>query len=120
VSFSRSFVPVIVLTTIFALGLCVSALRGSDAHLGPGALLWTLEYRILLASWVNLDRKARAVPLPFEFDAFVFFAWPIAVPYYFYRSRRKHWLAAAFGVWGLYVVPNMIASAIRVVVTMHR
>jgi len=38
------------------------------------------------------DRKARNFSVPFEFDAFVFFAWPLVLPWYFYRSRGKRGL----------------------------
>jgi hypothetical protein len=38
-------------------------------------------YRLIVTGWVYLDRRCRALSLPFEFDAFMFFAWIILLPY---------------------------------------
>ena len=34
--------------------------------------------------------------MPYEFEAFVMFSWPITLPYYLYRTRR--WKGLLMGV----------------------
>lgn len=41
----------------------------------------------ILASWVIADAKQYDCKLCYDFDAFLFFAWPIALPYYLFRTR---------------------------------
>jgi hypothetical protein len=55
------------------------------------------------------DRKARNFSVPFEFDAFVFFAWPLVLPWYFYRSRGKRGLLYVTAVYGLAFLPDLAA-----------
>ena len=40
--------------------------------------------------WVYFDRRRRRYHTIFEFEAFVFFAWPIVMPYYLFKTRRWH------------------------------
>jgi hypothetical protein len=74
--------------------------------------LWGLEFQALLAVWVRMDRRRRNMSLPFEFDAFVFFAWPVAFPYYLYRTRHKQGLAVTAAVYTLYFAPAVISVTI--------
>jgi len=66
--------------------------------------LWGFCYGLLLAWWVRMDRGARGMGIAFEFDAFVVFLWPLALPYYLWRTRGVQRLLpiAAFGL--LYMV----------------
>jgi len=54
--------------------------------------------------------------LPFEFDAFVFFGWPVVVPYYLYRTRGKRGLILTAAVYLLFVVPTVISAIVSVIV----
>jgi hypothetical protein len=56
------------------------------------------------------------VSLPFEFDAFVFFGWPVVVPYYLYRTRGGRGLIVTAAVYTLYVIPEVISAIIRLTV----
>src|SRR5438105_15715445 len=64
--------------------------------------------------WVYVDRQRRVLELPFEFDAFVFFAWVFVFPYYLYRTRRARGLLLAAAIYALSVTPSVIVIAIRV------
>ena len=78
--------------------------------------LWSLSVQLFVACWVYLDRKDRRLNLPFEFEAFVFFAPPLALPYYLYKSRgaRRGTLLTVF-IFGLVLVPGLVASVLRLI-----
>jgi len=61
------------------------------------------------------DRRARAFDVPFEFDAFVFWAWPVVVPYYLYRSRGGRGLLLALSICGLYRVPYWAGMLVHLI-----
>src|ERR1700759_2054665 len=65
----------------------------------------TFAFQLLMAIWVAHDRKAHSFAAPYEFNAFVFFAWQLAVPYYLYKTRGPRGLWKAAGFWLLALVP---------------
>ncbi len=71
--------------------------------------VFNLGFAILLMWWVYVDRHRRRYPVPFEFEAFVYFAWPLVVPYYLFRTRgmRAAPLCIALGV--VYLIPSLSA-----------
>src|SRR5882724_12085329 len=42
---------------------------------------------ILLASWVNSDAQMRRQSLCYDFDFFIYLAWPFALLYYLFLTR---------------------------------
>jgi hypothetical protein len=108
----QCLIPLVVLTTICTVGRWFLAVHGLGA---PEAveLLWTFEFRIVLAWWVSVDRRIRGFRLPFEFDALVFFAWPFIVPYYLYRTRGRRGLFLVTGIYVLYLLPYLTALIAR-------
>ena len=100
------------LTAISTLGLSLLAMR----HRQPSALtylLWTWGFALILVCWVRADARARGYVRSFDFDAFVFFGWPIMVPYYLYRTRRVRGLLSSLGICALYFVPDTVTVIIR-------
>jgi hypothetical protein len=110
----NSLTPLVMLTVIFALGLSVCAVYRTDR---PEAteLLWAFEFRLLLTRWVLADSRARDFGVPYEFGAFVFWGWPVVVPYYLYRSRGGRGLLLFLGICGLYSLPNWIGMVVRLI-----
>ena len=51
-------------------------------------VMYAVGFSLLLTWWVHVDRKKRRYPAPFEFGAFVFFAWIVVVPFYLIHTRR--------------------------------
>jgi hypothetical protein len=91
-------------------------LHGRDAP-ETTQLLWTFEFSLILTLWVRADRQVRGFSVPFEFDAFVFFAWPAVVHYYLYRSRGGRGLLLGVGIWGLNITPPVTAQLVRIALT---
>lgn len=102
------------LTALFALELSTLATHGANASEATG-LLWGLRFRLIVTWWAHADRHARKFSVPFEFDAFVFFAWPVVIPYYLYRSRGRKGLLLGVATWGVYIAPHLAAELVRTV-----
>lgn len=109
----RLLLVLIILTGIYTIGLSILAFHRSPDRTETTALLWTIEFQTLLAVWVRMDRRRRNVSFPFEFDAFVFFGWPVALPYYLYRTRGKRGLVVTAAVYMLDVAPAVISAIVR-------
>ena len=109
----QCLIPLVVLTTIFTLGRWFAAVHNLVAP-ETTELLWNFEISLVLAWWVRIDRQIRGLSVPFEFDAFVFFAWPLLVPYYLYRTRRARGLLLAAGIYGLLLTPFITAEIARI------
>ena len=67
-----------------------------------------------MVRWAALDRRSRSYSVPFEFDAFVFFAWVVVVPYYLLKTRGARGLISAVGFWALAILPTVASEVILV------
>src|SRR5437879_3307330 len=85
-SFSKSLLPLVTLTFIYSVGLIVLASRGVSAPDGS-SLFWRFAFGLFMVRWAAIDRRSRSFSVPFEFDAFVFFAWVLVVSYYLLKTR---------------------------------
>jgi len=106
----------VILTAVYATGLWVLASHGRAAPPKATELLWSFEFQVLLSIWVRIDRRSRNVSLPFEFDAFVFFGWPLVVPYYLYRTRGMRGLIITGAVYSLFIAPPVISTIVLLTV----
>lgn len=82
----------------------------------PTSLMWQFVFGILLAWWALRDRRSRGVGMPYEFEAFVVFAWFIALPYYLCRTRGWNGLLPGLWVWLLYLTPALVATCVQILV----
>ncbi|MCX6899987.1 MAG: hypothetical protein NT105_14980 [Verrucomicrobia bacterium] len=46
-----------------------------------------IAFSILMVSWVYADASLRQRSLCYDYDTFLFFAWPVLVPYYLFQTR---------------------------------
>jgi hypothetical protein len=42
---------------------------------------------LLIAAWINSDARMRCQGLCYDFDFFIYLAWPIPLLYYLFRTR---------------------------------
>jgi hypothetical protein len=61
---------------------------------------------------VSCDRRYRRIEAPFEYETFVFFAWPVVLPHYLYRTRGMKGLLQGIGVLGVAMIPYLVAGAV--------
>jgi len=99
-------------TAIFAIGQWRCGAHGL-APSREAVLLSSFLFRLILSWWVFADRRARRFAAPFEFEAFVFFAWPLLVPYYLYKTRGGRGLVLFAGIWVLDLIPFVAADIAR-------
>jgi hypothetical protein len=76
-------------------------------------LLWATLFRLVLAWWVLADRRLGVINMPYDFDSFVFFAWPLALPWYLWKTRRGRGILYTAAVYGIYILPNFTAAVVR-------
>jgi hypothetical protein len=71
-------------------------------------------FSLFLTWWVGVDRVALGFSVPFEYDVLVYFAWPLMVPYYLYRTRGWKGILFGLGIWGLCAAPVGVAATVTV------
>lgn len=105
-------IALIALTVIYTIGSSLFVTHGLNV---PESMevLSTFAFRLILAWWVREDRQARGYRVPYEFEAFVFFAWPFVLPYYLYRTRRGWGLVVFAGFLAIVVAPSVVAALLR-------
>lgn len=106
----------VVITALLAIERAWFTYVGEDLPANT-ARVWPFLFGVLLAWWVYSDRRVRGVGMPFEFEAFVVFLWPVAVPYYLYRTRGWWGLLLGGGFWILYLVPMLASVFVSLAVT---
>ena len=74
--------------------------------------LWAIFFGATWAWWVYADRRVTGTHQPFEFEALVFFGWPLAVPYYLLTTRTRRSRAPTVSVWLLFAAPWCVAGVV--------
>jgi len=69
---------------------------------------WELMLGAVWSWWVYVNRRRLRQGYAFEFDALVFFAWPIVVPYYLLKSRRAQTRPELVSAWVLFALPFVV------------
>ena len=108
----QCLVLLVALTAVYAIGQWY-CWAGGFGPSGTTGLLWRTEFDLVLVWWVYADRRRRGFGGPFEFEAFVFFAWPIVVPYYLVRTRSLRGLLVAAGIYTLAILPLVVGIVAR-------
>jgi hypothetical protein len=104
----QCLVPLVLLTAIYTAGRAILALYGLVPS-KSAEFICSFEFRIILVGWVFFDRQASEFSAPFEFDAFMFFAWIFVLPYYLLRTRGRRGLLLLAGIYGLAAIPYLAA-----------
>lgn len=67
--------------------------------------LWMFVFAMLVAIWTTKEPKFKEFNPPFEFGAFVYFFWPVFLPYYLCKTRGSKGLVLFVGFVVLYYIP---------------
>jgi hypothetical protein len=87
---------------VFALSWAVNAI--THEQINPAVdLARRLAFPVILALWVASDAQVRHRSLCYDFDTFVFFAWPVMVPYYLFRTRGSRAFVTLLAFVGIYL-----------------
>jgi hypothetical protein len=93
----------ILLTFFFfvtAVYLAVHASSGVETSVGA-TFAERVALPVILASWVASDARTSRRGLCYDFDTFIFFAWPIALPYYLFHTRGVRAFLTLLGFAGI-------------------
>src|SRR6185503_3846290 len=103
------------------LWLYALALGIAFAIIPDGKMPWPADYlssgalALILASWVVADAHKRQRKLSYDYDGFVFFAWPIVVPIYLFQTRGARaflTLLCFAGIWLVAIIIPAVAAFI--------
>ncbi len=88
---------------------------GLQEHIAPTgglaqivAILSTAFLACSISLWILADAQQRRRSVPYDFDAFVFFAWPVLVPIYLFSTRGWR----GFGPLGCFVLLCVAAAGV--------
>src|SRR5438067_2374643 len=83
----RMIAPTVMLW-LFAFAFGIASARGDRGEMPKRAgLASSVALPLIVASWVMADARKRGRQLCYDYDAFVFFAWPVVVPVYLFQTR---------------------------------
>ncbi len=114
----RFLAGLLLLAGICGLGSWILGAHGAAIPMRT-EFLWDLAYRLFLVAWVRADMRSHHFSAPYEFDAFLFFAWPAALPYYLYKTRGGRGLFAALGFWVLLTLIPSIGDLVQIFAQMR-
>ena len=73
---------------LYVMALGIVAGIAPDAGLSSKVdYLSRTAFSFIVASWLVADARKRREPLCYDYDSFAFFAWPVVLPVYLFRTR---------------------------------
>jgi len=105
-----------------AVTLGIASALGADEGMPKGAqLASSVALSLVVASWVMADARKRGRRLCYDYDSFVYFAWPVVVPIYLFQTRGARafltllcfagiWLMAALAAGITFVIRSFLLS----------
>lgn len=67
--------------------------------------MWAFSFALLVAVWAKKEPGLNRFSPPFEFGAFMYFAWPLVLPYYLCKTRGIEGVVTFMGFVALYTMP---------------
>lgn len=84
-----------------------------EMPLRPGfVFLYFLGVQWALAWWVLVDCRERGIHASIDHGWFVFFAWPVALPYHLIRTRGARGCLVIAGILGMFAATYLLALAL--------
>ena len=103
------FVPTLLLW-LYAIALGIATGLQSYGILPSGADLSSrMALSLVMAFWVTADARKRRRALCYDYDSFVFFAWPIVMPIYLIQTRGWRALLTLLCFIGIWMVVILVA-----------
>ena len=95
------------LVVLFTANSVASGIYGESPSI-ESVLIHGFGFSLFLTWWVYVDRHERRYPAPFEFEAFVFFAWVVVLPFYLIQTRRWRGLPLIVALYVAFWFPNLV------------
>jgi hypothetical protein len=110
-----TFVPTMMLW-LYALTVGVASAICPSGTLPTGAdYVARVALAFIIASWVIADARTRRRPLCYDYGSFVFFAWPIVVPVYLFRTRGLRAFLTLLCFAGVWVMAMLFAAVVWII-----
>jgi hypothetical protein len=111
---SNSSTPTTALAVIFMIGNVGWAIAAAfAAPLRPAfLLLYWIGIQWALAWWVLVDCRRRGLATSIDHGWFVFFAWPIVLPYHLLQTRGRRGCLVMAGLLGLFAASCVAALGV--------
>ncbi|SRR6266568_2039560 len=71
-----------------------------------------VAFPLVMASWVLADARKRGRRLCYDYDSFVFFAWPVVVPVYLFQTRGARGFLTLLCFAGICVIAVLASSVV--------
>lgn len=106
--------PTVALAAMFAIGNVGWAVAAAySLPLRPGFLfLYFLGVQWAIAWWVVVDSRRHGLGTSIDHGWFVFFAWPVALPYHLIKTRRIRGCLVLAGMIALFVASYLLAVVV--------
>lgn len=104
----------------FILLLIASAHEVASAYYGTlagsgSSIVFGLAWLMVVAAWVEADRKKRGLSVPFEFGTLLILLWPLTLPWYLHQSRGWKGVAIFPCILLTFLFPAIIGAVAYVV-----
>ncbi|ABC32216.1 hypothetical protein HCH_05556 [Hahella chejuensis KCTC 2396] len=99
------------LSILYALFQAYLNLQGFDVS-NSTDMLWSFVFAALIALWVSKEPKRQLFKAPFEFHAFIFFLWPVTLPYYLIKTRGGIGIVQYLGFLGMKLLSFFLGLAV--------
>jgi len=113
--FQGNFTPTLALG-LYVLAVNVAMTWSANRALSPAAdYVSRIALSLIMAAWVHADARKFKERHCYDFDSFVFFAWPVVVPVYLFRTRGMRaflTLLCFAGIW----LAAWIAAAVIILI----
>ena len=97
---------------------------GVASALGPegtgmpkrASMVASVAFPLAIATWVMADARKRGRKVCYDFDSFVYFAWPVVAPVYLFQTRGPRaflTLLCFAGLWLISMLAAMVVSVLR-------
>jgi hypothetical protein len=96
----------------WAVAFGIASAIGPDGMPKRAELASSAALPLVIASWVMADARKRGRRLCYDYDSFVYFAWPVVVPIYLFQTRGFRAFLTLLCFAGIWLVAALSASVI--------
>ncbi|MCI0351362.1 MAG: hypothetical protein L0Z53_18220 [Acidobacteriales bacterium] len=97
---------------LFAVAFGLASAIGPDGLPKRGEWISSFALSLVVASWVVADARKRSRPLCYDYDAFVYFAWPVVVPIYLFQTRGVRAFLTLLCFAGIWVIAALTGASV--------
>jgi len=110
----QMFAPTLMLW-VCILGWGITTAIDPDGMSTRAEMAASVALSLVIASWVSADARKRGRRLCYDYDSFVYFAWPVVGPVYLFRTRGWRGLLTLLCFAGIWLVAVMVGAAVTLV-----